>query len=197
MHSYQKGGYALSSKRGYNMIKAITKKLNKKHKGFSDLVSSLIAIAGLITVAVVMINVIADVNTRIQLDQVARKYILMLEAADIDDYTSTIANIRDDVWAIPAVKETAAFSKSKNDIKVSISPSAGNRHYGDRLTLVIEAPMSRVNFFYNSNGANQGRDISQETRYADTGTNVNGSFGKIRRNVYSTAIIKKQTTIKY
>ena len=179
------------------MKNLVTKLLKRKHKGFSDLVSSLIAIAGLITVAVVMINVIADVNTRIQLDQVARRYILLLEAADITDYTSTIAAIRDDVWSIPAVQETSAFSKSKNDIKVTISPSAGNRKYGDRLTLVIEAPMSRVNFFYNSNGANQGKDVSKQVRDPDTGTNVNGSFGKIRRNVYSTAIIKKQTTIKY
>ena len=173
----------------------IKKLITKKNKGVSDLIASLVAIVGLITVSVIMINVIADVYTRTQLDQVARKYILMLEASDIKDYTDTITNIKADLMDINAVQEGVALA-GEGMININISPAAGSRKYGDELTLEIKVPISRVNFFYTSNGENQGH--STENLTADNGgTQVNGSFGKIRRNIYSIAIVRKETTIKY
>ena len=170
--------------------------LKKKSKGISDLIVSLIAITGLITVSVIMISLMADVYTRTQLDQVARKYILQLEAADIKDYTATIAGIRSDLWRIPAVADTSAFGKTPNDIKVHITPAAGSRKYGDEIVLELEVPMSRTNFFYfTSNDGKATKDKAVDEGVE--GSETNGSFGKIRRNVYSVATVRKQTTVKY
>ena len=180
-------------------VMVMLKILKKKSKGVSDLVMSIIAITGLVTVSLIMISLMADVYTRTQLDQVARKYILQLEAykvKDVSEYDAIEALIREDLWEIPAVSDTAAFGKTQDSIVVNITYEGTKPKYGDRIGLELKVPVTRTNFFYFVSN-DSAELVNKVEDKGSEGSEVNGPFGRIRRNVYSIATVRKQTTVKY
>ncbi|MEG1640536.1 MAG: RRXRR domain-containing protein [Ruthenibacterium sp.] len=97
---------------------------NIKMRGNGDLFASLIAIVAVFFVTFMAIGVFTDVNTKSNIDHVARKYILQLEtgavASDVE------ANVKADMDKIPNVV------KGSSSVTITSNPQ-----YGNVVTLII------------------------------------------------------------
>ena len=143
----------------------------KKHKGQGDLIASFFVILALTLFVFFFINTIGDVNTRIKLDQIGRKYILRMETSGQLTNEEKEA-IRQECMTIPSVKE--ATNGDANNILVTFNGDDQQRGYAKTITLEIVCP-------------------AYVTSYTE-GENVVGS---IRRNKLINYTIRKQSTAKY
>lgn len=156
------------------MLHKLLKLGKNKNKGQADLIASLFTIAALAVFVVYFINVIGDVTIRIQLDQIARKYILYMESAG--ELTSENENsLYAELNSLSAVKK--AKDLGGGDPVVSWVNSEGLRDksgYGGTITLTIECPA------------------------ATTGFTPGGTiYGAVMRNNVRTYVITKSSTAKY
>lgn len=150
------------------MLHKLLKLGKNKNKGQADLIASLFTIAALAVFVVYFINVIGDVTIRIQLDQIARKYILYMESAGEltpENQDSMLTELR----SLSAVKKANDLGAGDPIITASSKPG-----YGGTITLTIECPA------------------------ATTGFTPGGSiYGAIMRNNVRTYVITKSSTAKY
>lgn len=156
------------------MLHKLLKLGKKKTKGQADLIASIFTIAALAVFVVYFINVIGDVTTRIQLDQIARKYILYMESAGelTPENEAGIYAELNDLAAVKKAKELGG-----GDPVVSWETSSGvssKSGYGGTITLTLKCPV------------------------ATTGYNLGVSmYGVIGRNSIRTYVITKSSTAKY
>lgn len=159
------------------MIKSKLKKiLTRKEKGQGDLIASLFVILALVFFVYFFINTIADVNTRIQMDQIARKYILYMESAG---YLSNdnADSMKAELASIPSV-HAAMSDGAVIDLTGTTMSEQG---YGKTIVLQISCPAYCTNY---------------------VGTPPDGSerpttFGGLSRNRMVNYQITKQSTAKY
>ena len=154
--------------------KALTKKLNTalkvKHSGQSDLIASLFVILAMTIFVLFFILAIKDVDTKIQMDQIARKYILRMESSgkltseEIKELKKELSNINSVAEAIEAGYE----------IKVTWNNNQGAKGYGSTVTLKIECPAVTTSY--------------------DAKSGIMGSVSGSNIQVF---IIEKQSTAKY
>lgn len=105
------------------------KKIFKKRKGQYDLIVSLFVIGALTIFMFMYLSFIGDINIRTNLDQVARKYILYLETADLTTTSAQTAvknSIKSDLEKLNGV------TCNTSDIKIT------SNGYGRTLTLSIK-----------------------------------------------------------
>ena len=147
--------------------------ITKKRKGQGDLIASLFVLLALTLFVFFFINSITDVNTRIQLDQIARKYILRMESSGSLTSEEMLA-IKQECNNIKSVNIATGGDISK--IKVTWNGTNEARAYGSEITLKIVCP-------------------AVVTTYKDDGTFV----GSITRNPEDAIeyVITKQSTAKY
>lgn len=160
--------------------------INKKHKGNGDLIASLFVILALTIFSLFFINSIADINTRIQMDQVARKYILRMESEGYltaSDKSSMIS----DLMQIPSVKAVTDGS----DISFS-GTTESEVGYGGTIILKFSCPAAVTKYVSPSTHTEGSGDDAVEV--ADTTT-----FGGIRRDASTkeTYVVTKSSTAKY
>lgn len=108
------------------------KNLMKKRAGAGDLFASLVAIMSITLVVFLYINSIADIQLRTQLDQVARKYILVME---------TEGNLSSEEKT-EMKQELLAVSPYITDVKVT---TTGGNGYGTLVTLKAECKAKVTN----------------------------------------------------
>lgn len=147
-------------------------KLKKKKSGQGDLIASLIVIVALATFVLFFINAIGDVNTRIQLDQIARKYILRMEASG-ELSAADAAAIKDECNKIVNVYKATAGQPS--EINVTWNDGHGAGGYGSSISLQIKCPALVTGF---------------------DGDSTDSTFGMWFKTK-KTYVIKKQSTAKY
>jgi hypothetical protein len=152
--------------------------LTKKKKGISDLMCSMFVVLAITVFVLFFVGVISDVNTKIQMDQVARTYMLRMETTG--GLTQTEAdNLKTALLSIPAVKNSGA---KDTDIEIKVngaSPSNSTVGYGQTITLVISCPAEVTRFSTVGYSGNKGSTL--------------GAFFK--KNI--TYTIRKQSTAKY
>lgn len=149
------------------------KLLIKKRKGQGDLIASFFVILALTLFVFFFINTIGDVNTRIELDQIARKYILRMESSGTltdDEKNNLIAECSN----VKAVKTALALDTSKQ-IEVSFNENGQPKGYGSNITLTIKCP-AVVTGYHLEDGE---------------------MIGSISRKTPITYTITKQSTAKY
>lgn len=147
------------------------KKLIKlKGKGSSDLISSLFMILALTIFVLFFIYSIGDIYTKVQMDQVARSYILRMESSG--KLTSDeIQSLKSELMNIGAVRDAVELG---NEIEVTWNSNNTSRGYGSKITLEIDCPA------------------------VVTGFNANkGTMGLLSRKNTIIFKIKKQSTAKY
>ena len=149
------------------------KLLIKKRKGQGDLIASLFVLLALTLFVFFFIHSIGDVNTRINLDQVARKYILRMESSG-SLTAEEMEQIKTECNQIKSVK--IATGGSNSPIKVSYNGTNTSTGYGGTITLEIRCPVA-------------------VTTYSTEGTFV-GKITKNKDNVVE-YVITKQSTAKY
>lgn len=145
--------------------------LTRKSDGFSDMVASLIVLVALSIVVLVYVGSIGDIQTKISVDQIARKYILRMETTGTlttEDRTACIAEIE----RIAAVKD--------GTVKITADPVTAS--YGQSISLTIECKANMTAFEWKPN---------------TPGFNQLSPFGHISRTREQTIISKKQSTAKY
>ena len=152
-------------------MKAIlTKKLNKKSSGQSDLIASLFVILAMSIFVLFFVYAIGDIDTKIQMDQIARKYILRMESSG-ELTTTEIAELKADLSNIAAV---AKALDNGYEIDVTWNNNQGAKGYGSTITLKIECPAVTTSF------------ESEE-----------GFIGSLSRSNIQVFTIEKQSTAKY
>lgn len=154
------------------------KKLVTKRKGQGDLIASLFVILALTLFVFYYIGSIGDVGTKIQLDSIARKYILRMESAG-ELSTTDEAALKSDLMKISAVKEAVDMG---NSINITWNGDNTAKGYGSTITLLIKCPAVITNY---SKGSNTG-----------TG-NTGDNFGSVNRKEVITFVVTKQSTAKY
>lgn len=108
------------------------RRLIKKRAGVGDLFVSMIAILAITLVTFLYINSLADIQLRTNLDQVARKYILIMESEG--DLTSTQKqSMKEEMKAV-----------SSDITNVTITTTGGNG-YGTLVTLRAECTAKTTN----------------------------------------------------
>lgn len=156
------------------------KHLNKKVKGISDLLASIIAILALTVFAFAYILFTGDAYTKIEISQTARKYISRMEtqgtltAEDRAALESELKNI-DAVKA--AVDDGNTIVIRWNSGSVADGTTVG---YGNSLSLHLEVP-------------------AMTTDYSADNPTTGGqtTFGSIKRDKVRVYVINKSTTAKY
>lgn len=113
------------------------KPLIKKRAGAGDLFVSLVAIMAITLVVFMYMNTIADVQLRTSLDQVGRKYILIMESEGNLSSTEKTKLIQEVKAITPDIKA------------VSVSTTGGNG-YGTLVTLKITCTAYTTNVAENS-----------------------------------------------
>ena len=148
------------------------KLIAKKRAGQGDLIASFFVILALTLFVFYFINAIGDVNTRIELDQIARKYILIMEASG-GLTTEQEQMIKNECAGVKAVKDR--IGSNVDEITVTWNDGTQTpRGYGSNITLEITCP-------------------AYATSYIE-GDNIVGS---IKRNRPVNYTIRKQSTAKY
>lgn len=157
------------------------KLLFKKHKGISDLVASLLAIFALALMLFMFIFAVGDVYTKIELDQIARKYILRIESSG-ELSSEDAAAIKSEVLSISSVEKV---DPSGTNIIVTWGTSEGTAtkgNYGSTITLSISCQAAVTKYF---------------TPAHDDDAAFNGLFGSITHKETATYFVTKQSTAKY
>ena len=148
----------------------LNKKITTKHKGQSDLIASLFAILAMCLFVLFFIYAIRDVDTKIQMDQVVRQYILRMESSgELTD--------EEEEELIADLMEISAVAEAVDDgyeIKVNWNNNQGAKGYGSTITLEVECP-------------------AVTTSYSED----EGIIGTISGNNIQVFTIKKQSTAKY
>jgi hypothetical protein len=153
-----------------NKIKRV---ITEKKNGQGDLIASLFVILALTLFVFFFINAIADVNTRIQMDQIARKYILRMEAEG--KLTSDEMNdMKNELLSIPSVAEVT--DGSDIDFSGSTTTAVG---YGKTIILKIKCPAATTAYIQPSSDS----------------TVIGGL--KRNRDTAKTYVITKSSTAKY
>lgn len=153
-----------------NKIKRV---ITEKKNGQGDLIASLFVILALTLFVFFFINAIADVNTRIQMDQIARKYILRMEAEG--KLTSDEMNdMKNELLSIPSVAEVT--DGSDIDFSGSTTTAVG---YGKTIILKIKCPAATTSYIQPSSDS----------------TVIGGL--KRNRDTAKTYVITKSSTAKY
>lgn len=116
------------------------KLLSKKQSGVSDFIVSIITIFALSIFVLFFIGSFGDVLTRIQIDQVARKYILRIESSG--ELTSAeVTSIKEELTQINSVKKaTDAGNKITVSWNKGTTYDGGSVGYGTPVKLVINCP---------------------------------------------------------
>lgn len=164
------------------MINIVNKILKHKNKAIGDYIASLLVIVALTMFTLFFIGAIKDVETRIQIDQVARKYILIMET------NGTLDGYEDEI-----IKELTRIKQVKN-ASVSWNGGSGQQGYGSPITLRVECEAVRTSWIPNV-------DITYEET-DDDGNKVtkNGKamWGTIsRKEEVLTYVVTKQSIAKY
>lgn len=166
----------------------LKKLLVNKAKGAGDLIASMFVILALTLFVFFFINVIADVNTRIQMDQIARKYILRMES---EGYLTAEeeSSIKTELLSIPSVK--AVTDESGISLDGSTKDPVG---YGATLVLKIKCPAATT-VYIGPSGQTEDTDGDGE---ADS-SNDASAVGTLKRNknTAKTYVITKSSTAKY
>lgn len=118
------------------ILKKINRAIKVKHSGQSDLIASLFVILAMSIFVLFFVYAIRDVDTKIQMDQVARQYILRMESSG-KLTADEIKAIKEDLTEITAV---AKAIEAGYDIKVTWNNNQGAKGYGSAITLKIECP---------------------------------------------------------
>lgn len=116
------------------------KLLSKKQSGVSDLIVSILTIFALSIFVLFFVGSFGDVLTRIQIDQVARKYMLRIESSG-ELTTAEVTAIKEELQQIHSVKQainhggtiTVRWNKD-------IAYDGGSVGYGTPIKLIIECP---------------------------------------------------------
>ena len=143
------------------------KLLIKKSKGQGDLIASLFVLLALTLFVFFFVNSIGDINTRIQLDQIARKYMLRMESAG-ELTADEMTDIKEECNALTSVSKATGGDLSK--INVTWNNSEGKKSYGGTITLEIICP-AVVTTYKNDEGTFIGtikRDASTAINYVIT-----------------------------
>ena len=156
--------------------------IKKKQKGQGDLIASLFVVLALTLFVFFFINVIADVNTRIQMDQIARKYILRMETEGYLTAEEKTA-IKDELMSIPSV--AAVTDGADISFAGSTESSVG---YGATIILKISCPAATTAYVAPSSHEEGGVEV------ADTSTVGGIQRDETTKKVY---IITKSSTAKY
>lgn len=158
------------------MLKLFKKKLNNKKEGISDFIASLIVLAFLTLFCYYFINVIADVDTKIQIDQVARKYILRMESSG-ELTAAEVNDIKADLMSIKAVAATG-----QTPVVTWKGASEGAKSgYGGTITLTIDCPVTTIKY---------STDVDDEGNHKSL-------LGVLTRDNIVTMHVTKQSTAKY
>lgn len=163
---------------GENKMKLLQKlkvKMNtllvKKNEGFGDMVASLIVLVALSIIVLVYVGSIGDIQTKISVDQIARKYILRMETTGTlttEDRAACIAELKN----IGAIKD--------DSIQITTNPATAS--YGQSISLTIECKANMTAFTWEPH---------------KPGFNQLSPFGHISRTKEQTIISTKQSTAKY
>jgi len=155
------------------MKRFLSKLLKTKNTGSGDLFASLVVLVALTLFCYYFINVIADIDSRIQVDQVARKYILRMESSG-ELSASERSAMETDLSHIKAVKK-AIDAGNAPVITWSGNNVAGTRAgYGGTITLSAKVPIYMTTY--------------------DPDTNIMGTIGRDRLVWVN---VTKQSTAKY
>lgn len=160
-------------------MKTLKKLITKKQKGISDMIASLLVVLALTIFVLFFIQMVGNVNTKIQIDQVARTYMLRMETTGTLTPTEA-ANLKTALSNIDAVKKGLADNEtdSTKGIIVKVNggePTSTSAGYGETITLSISCPV--------------------ETRTFIVG-DTDSTFGSFKRKVI-TYTVNKQSTAKY
>lgn len=155
--------------------------IKKKQKGQGDLIASLFVVLALTLFVFFFINVIADVNTRIQMDQIARKYILRMET---EGYLTDeeAAAMKTELCSIPSVGAVA----TESDIDLTGTTMGSPKGYGATIILDIKCPATTTK--YTSPQQDDGSIVVEQS-----------SVGSIKRDDTTIKVyrITKSSTAKY
>ena len=164
----------------------------RKSRADGELISGLVSVVIIIITTLLMINLMMDVYGRTQIDQVARRYIMILETSDWSrdaGYNGGLATqCRDDLMQIPLVYRAVngrdgatatSFVNDPNWWKVVYTPNSAV--YGARITLTINVPVTNTSWILRRNN----------------GSLVNGAYGIINRSRVIRCVVTKQSTVKY
>ena len=158
------------------MLKLFKKKLNNKKEGTSDLIASLLVLAFLTLFCYYFINVIADVDTKIQIDQVARKYILRMESSG----ELTAAEVNDIKADLMSIKAVAATGKTPV-VTWKGAYEGAKSGYGGTITLTIDCPVTTIKY----------------STYVNAEGKHGSLLGVLTRDNIVTMHVTKQSTAKY
>ena len=148
----------------------LNKKITTKHKGQSDLIASLFAILAMCLFVLFFIYAIRDVDTKIQMDQVVRQYILRMESSGEltdEDEKELIADLME-------INAVAKAVEKGHEIKVTWNNNQGAKGYGSTITLEVECPAVTTSL-----------------------NNDEGLIGTLSEDNVQIFTIKKQSTAKY
>jgi hypothetical protein len=146
------------------MIRKLFKKLKlNKQAGFSEFISSMLSILAIATLVIILIQFIGDISTRIQADQVARKYMLRVESTG----TLTPADAKSLKSEINSITNLT-FNKVElngTEITVGDGTTGDSVGYGNSAELVITCTIKKTNYITTSGvfGINWSRKDSQMT----------------------------------
>lgn len=142
----------------------------RKQSGQSDLIASLFVIVALSIFTLFFVHSIGDVDAKIRMDQIARKYILRMESSgELTDEEKK--EIEKELLSIKAVANAAEKGHS---INIIWNNNQGAKGYGSAITLRIECPAVTTGVY--SKG---------------------GLMGTFSKNNVQVFIIEKQSTAKY
>ena len=173
----------------YNTNKLINIIL-KKEKGESELITSMVAIAALTVFALFFISVTGDVHSRIAIDQVARTYILKLEAAGTLTATE-IDQLKSDLLRIKSVNNAGG------SINVVVNNGSGPKSYGQTVTLDIDVPVLVTGYKTitpDSPEEAKKHPLAHAGYTADADATM---YGLVTHNTTKTYHVTKQSTAKY
>lgn len=161
---------------------SIKKLITSKKSGQGDLIASIFVILALTMFVFLYINSIGAITTRTQLDEIGRRYILRMESSG-ELTSSEVESIKTECNKIDLVRK--ATGGSNNEIKVTWNNGAGQQSYGNTVSLVIECPVSTLNY---------GQTNKEATGKASILDILNKTNDKSDVKWY---IIRKQSTAKY